>query len=140
MAGQGIFDMAKLIHEKVLTLDSHVDIPDTRYPTGAFDPGIDNPKLKCDLVKMNKGGVDGVFLAAYVRQQNRDADGYKSAYESAVHKIGAIHRVAEKMYPERCELAASPDEVERIAKAGKRAIMVGIENGFAIGKDLSKVK
>ena len=140
LSGQGIFDMAKLIHEKVLTLDSHVDIPDTRYPTGAFDPGIDNPRLKCDLVKMNKGGVDGVFLAAYVRQQNRDADGYKSAYESAVHKIGAIHRLAEQMYPERCELALSPDEVERVIKAGKRAIMVGIENGFAIGKDLSKVK
>jgi len=84
--------------------------------------------------------VDGVFLAAYVRQQNRDSDGYKSAYESAVHKIGAIHRLAEKMYPERCELALSPDEVERVIQAGKRAIMVGIENGFAIGKDLSKVK
>ena len=137
---QGIIDMAKLIHEKVLTLDSHVDIPDTRYPTGVFDPGIDNPKLKCDLVKMDKGGVDSVFLAAYVRQRKRDADGYKSAYESAMHKIGAIHRLAEKMYPDRCELALSPDEVERVIQTGKRAIMVGIENGFAIGKDLSNVK
>lgn len=140
VAEQGIFDMAKLIHKKALTLDSHVDIPDTRYPTGIYDPGMDNTRLKCDLVKMDKGGVDGVFLAAYVRQQNRDSDGYKSAYESAVHKIGAIHRLAEKMYPERCELALSPDEVERVIQAGKRAIMVGIENGFAIGKDLSKVK
>jgi membrane dipeptidase len=44
------------------------------------------------------------------------------------------------MYPNRCELATSPGEVERIAKTGKRVIMIGIENGFAIGKDLSNVE
>lgn len=140
MGEQEILERAGYIHKKVLTLDSHVDIPDRQYPTGAFDPGIDNPKLKCDLVKMDKGGVDSVFLAAYVRQGRRDADGYKSAYELAIHKIGSIHRMVEQMYPGRCELALSPDEVERIVRSGKRAIMVGIENGFAIGKDLSKVK
>jgi membrane dipeptidase len=139
VAGQEIIERVKLIHEKVLTLDSHVDIPDTRYPTGGFDPGIDNPKLKCDLVKMDKGSVDGVFLAAYVRQRKRDSEGYKNAYEFAMHKIGAIHRLAEKMYPDRCELATTPEEVESVVKAGKKAIMIGIENGFAIGKDLSLI-
>src|SRR4030042_876854 len=44
------------------------------------------------------------------------------------------------MYPDRCELALSPDEVVRIAKAGKKAVVIGIENGFAIGKDLLKVQ
>jgi membrane dipeptidase len=139
VAEQVIIERAKLIHEKVLTLDSHVDIPDTRYPTGEFDPGIDNPRLKCDLVKMDKGGLDGVFLAAYVRQRKRDSEGYKKAYDFAMHKIGAIHRLAEEMYPDRCELSTSPD-VERVVKAGKRAIMIGIENGFAIGRDLSNIE
>jgi membrane dipeptidase len=139
-AEQRILDRAKLIHEEALTLDSHVDIPGTRYATEAIDPGIDNPKLKCDLVKMNKGGVDGVFLAAYVRQRKRDAEGYKNAYESAIGKLKAIRRLTENMYPDRCELATSPEDVERIAKTGKRAIMIGIENGFAIGKDLSNVE
>lgn len=137
---QEIIERAQFIHEKVLILDSHVDIPDMQYPTGAFDPGIDNPKLKCDLVKMDKGGVDGVFLAAYVRQRKRNADGYKSAYEFAMHKIRAIHRLAEQMYPDRCELARSPEEVERVIQAGKRVIMIGIENGFAIGQDLPNVE
>jgi membrane dipeptidase len=89
---------------------------------------------------MNKGGVDGVFLAAYVRQRKRNAEGYKNAYESAMGQLKAICRLTEKMYPERCELATSPDDIERIAQSGKRAIMIGIENGFAIGKDLSKVE
>jgi len=140
MTEQQIIDMAKVIHEKALTLDTHVDIPGALYATEALDPGIDNPKLKCDLVKMNKGGVDSVFLAVFVGQDKRDKEGYKNAYESAMVKFEAIHRLAEKMYPERCELATSPGDVERIAKTGKRAIMIGIENGFAIGKDLSNVE
>ena len=139
-AGQEIVERAKLIHEKVLTLDTHVDIPGSRYATEAFDPGIDHPKLKCDLVKMNKGGVDGVFLAAYVRQIKRDAEGYKKAYESAMGKLKAIRRLTDNMYPDRCALATSPDDVERIVKTGRKAIMIGIENGFAIGKDLSNLE
>ena len=129
-----------MIHKKVLTLDTHVDILNAKYATEALDPGIDNPKLKCDLVKMNKGGMDGVFLAVYVGQKKRDAEGYQNAYKSAMGQFEAIHRLAEKMYPDRCELATSPDEVERIAKTGKRVIMIGVENGFAIGKDLSNVE
>jgi membrane dipeptidase len=140
VAEQEVVDRAKLIHEEALTLDTHVDILNDKYATEAHDPGIDNPRLKCDLVKMNKGGVDGVFLAAYVRQRKRNAEGYKNAYESAMGQLKAICRLTEKMYPERCELATSPDDIERIAQSGKRAIMIGIENGFAIGKDLSKVE
>ncbi len=140
VAEQEVVDRAKLIHEGALTLDTHVDILNDKYATEAHDPGIDNPRLKCDLVKMNKGGVDGVFLAAYVRQRKRNAEGYKNAYESAMGQLKAICRLTEKMYPERCELATSPDDIERIAQSGKRAIMIGIENGFAIGKDLSKVE
>ncbi|MBW8042408.1 MAG: membrane dipeptidase [Planctomycetes bacterium] len=139
-ADQEIVDRAKLIHKEALTLDTHVDIPDVGYATEAFDPGIDHPKLKCDLVKMSRGGMDGVFLAAYVRQTKRDAEGYKNAYESVIGKLKAIHRLTEKMYPERCEFATSPDDVERISRNGKKAIMTGIENGFAIGKDLSNVE
>jgi len=137
---QQIIRKAKVIHKKALTLDTHVDIPGAQYATEALDPGIDNPKLKCDLVKMNKGGVDGVFLAVFVGQKKRDTEGYKNAYESAMVKFEAIHRLTEKMYPQRCELATSPGDVERIAKTGKRVVMIGIENGFAIGKDVSNVE
>ncbi len=75
---QQVIRRAKVIHKKVLTLDTHVDIPGTRYATEALDPGIDNPKLKCDLVKMNKGGMDGVFLAVFVGQKKRDEERYKT--------------------------------------------------------------
>jgi len=130
---------ARRIHDRAITLDSHVDIAGAQYATPQLDPGTDHPRLKCDLVKMAAGGVDGVFLAAFVPQQARDADGYRRAYQTAMEKISAIRRLATTMYPDRCELATTPDEVERIAAGGKRAIMIGIENGYAVGTDLSNV-
>ncbi len=128
------------IHQNAITLDTHVDISGN-YATEEVDPGIDNPRLRCDLTKMENGGMDGVFLAAYVG--NRDdlsAEASQKAHESVMNKIEAIHRLAEQMYPDRCELAVSPDDVKRIVKTGKRAIMIGIENGFCIGENLPLVE
>lgn len=136
---ESLLAKARQIHARVLTLDTHVDIAGPQYATPQLDPGIDHPQLKCDLVKMAAGGVDGVFLAAYVGQQARDAEGYRRAQQAVREQISAIRRLATAMYPDRCELAATPDEVERIAAAGKRAIMIGIENGYALGTDLSNV-
>ncbi len=131
---------ARQIHERIVTLDTHVDIAGAGYATEKLDPGIDHPKLKCDLVKMVRGGVDGVFLAVYVGQGKRDPQGYQKALDAATAKFEAIHRLTTQMYPDRCELATSPDEVERIVKTGKRAVMIGVENGYAIGTDLANVE
>lgn len=128
------------IHENAITLDTHVDIGGD-YATEEVDPGIDNPRLRCDLTKMENGGMDGVFLAAYVgNRTDLSAEASQKAHESVMNKITAIHRLAEQMYPDRCELAVSPDDVERIVKTGKRTIMIGIENGFSIGDNLSLVE
>ncbi|MFC1730816.1 dipeptidase [candidate division KSB1 bacterium] len=129
------------VHQKALTLDTHVDIPGAQYATEALDPGIDNPNQRCNLPKMEQGGLDGVFLAVYVGQRGTlDADGYKNVYDQAIGKFEAIHRMTEQMYPERCALAVTPDEVEQIAATGKRVIMIGIENGYPIGDDIARVK
>ncbi len=128
------------IHDEVITLDTHVDIG-ANYATEEVDPGIDHPRLRVDLVKMERGGMDGVFLAVFVG--NRDefsAEAYQKAYESAINKFESIHRLTEAMYPDRCELALTPDDVERLEKSGKKAIMIGIENGFPIGEDLSRIQ
>ena len=135
-----ILQKARAIHDRALTLDTHVDIAGPEYATEKLDPGVDNPALQCDLVKMVAGGIDGVFLAVFVAQGKRDAEGFEQAMDAAMGKFDAIHRLTGSMYPDRCELATSPDDVLRIAATGKRAIMIGIENGYAIGKDLANLK
>jgi len=132
---------AAKIHQHAITLDSHVDIGGARYATSEMDPGIENPRLKCDLVKMSKGGMDGVFLAVYVGQSPAlDEVGFKAAYEAAMVKFEAVHRLTEQMHPDKCTLVTSADGVRKAVKTGKRAIMIGIENGYPIGTDLSLIR
>ena len=51
----------------------------------------------------------------------------------------AIHRMCER-FPQHIELARSPDDVLRIHKAGKLVACIGIENGFPMGEDLSRIE
>jgi membrane dipeptidase len=55
-------------------------------------------------------------------------------------KFEAIHRLAEKMYPDQIQIAYTPDQVEQIVQRGKLATVIGIENGYPIGTDLSVVR
>jgi membrane dipeptidase len=124
------------IHAAALTIDTHVDIA-----MRSGDYGVLTPGQKCDLVKMRQGGMKGVFLAAYVGQRQAfDAAAYKAAYDSAMRQLDFVHALAEKAHPELCAFASSPDEVEAIAKTGKRAIMTGLENGYPIGEDLGNAR
>ena len=70
------------IHARVLTIDTHVDM------RGGSDYGVLTPGQKCDLVKMQQGGMKGVFLAVYVGQRQAfDAAAYKAAYDSAMRQF-----------------------------------------------------
>jgi membrane dipeptidase len=131
---------ALAIHKRVISLDSHVDIGGANYATPALDPGAPSTSLKCDLTKMEKGDLKGVFLAVFVGQGPLDDAGFKRAYDQAIVKFDALDRLTQKMYPDRSAFAVSPADVRRIAKTGKRVIMTGVENGYPIGKDLDNVK
>ena len=130
---------AKAIHEKVITIDTHVDIGGANYATPALDPGGPTSR-KCDLPKMKAGGLDAVFLAAFVSQRpDLTATGFKPAYDQAISGLDAVNRLA-KMHPELCEFGRTPADVERIVKTGKRVILTGVENGYPMGDDLANLK
>jgi membrane dipeptidase len=131
---------ALAIHERALTLDTHVDILGPNYATPAVDPGAPTSPLKCDLTKMEKGGVDGAFLAVYVGQGTLDVAGYTRAWERAMGQFQALQRLTQQMYPNRSTFVTSADAVEPAARTGKRVIMTGVENGYPIGTDLANVK
>jgi membrane dipeptidase len=127
---------AREIHERTLTIDTHDDIEDDF--AGAVDPL--NADRQVTLEKMRAGGLDVVFFIVYVGQGERTPDGYAQARAGAMAKFAAIHRMADEMYPDRVEIAYHPDDVERIVGSGKLATVIGMENGFIIGKDLSLLK
>jgi microsomal dipeptidase-like Zn-dependent dipeptidase len=49
-------------------------------------------------------------------------------------RIKSIHEQIE-WNSDLCELAVTPDDLVRIKKSGKKAIFIGIENGYAIGQN-----
>ena len=130
-----LLDEARAIHERVLTIDTHVDIP-FNYATDEVDPG-QRGDFQVDLPKMEEGGLDAAFFIVYVGQTERTPENYEQAKADAMTKFNAIHRMTDSLYSDRIELAYTADDVERIHDAGKLVALIGIENGYVIGQDLS---
>ncbi len=125
---------ARAIHDRVMALDTHVDIPLT-FGTSEHDPG--NAEAQVNLDSMEAGGLDAAFFIVYVGQQERTEENYRLAIADAVAKFDAIHRMTDYMYPDRIGLAETAAEARAMFAEGKLVAMIGIENGFAIGEDLS---
>ena len=132
-----LVERARAIHARVLTIDTHKDIPDN-YATPEADPKTMNSQVNLD--KMKAGGYDMAFFAVYVGQGARTDSGNAYAKDRALNKFAAIHRMAEQMYPNLIEIAYTPEDAIRIDKSGKLVAAIGIENGWVIGKDLSLIK
>lgn len=133
---------AAKIHARVLTVDSHVDTP-LRLLRSDFDLSQDHEPNrrsgKVDLPRMKRGGLDAIFFAVFVGQAERNEAGNARAHAAALKVFDVIHDNLKKHH-KLAELALTPKDVYRLEKRGKRAILIGIENGYAIGNDLSLIK
>lgn len=126
---------AAAIHERVLTLDTHIDVP-LNLATRAVDPGVAGD-FQVDLPKMRAGGLDAGFFVVHVGQTARTPENEAQAKADAMTKFEAIHRMAGELYPDEIEIAHSAADVPRIAAAGKLVAAIGIGNGYVVGRDLS---
>jgi len=133
---------ALVIHQKVLTLDTHTDTP-MRLLNPEFDFAARHDPVqtgsRIDLPRMKEGGLDAVFFGVFTPQGSRTPEGYRKARERARLLLQAIHTTVQK-YNSELELALTPEDAERIVGKGKRAVFIGMENGYPIGKDLSYLK
>src|SRR5512133_212526 len=87
---------ARAIHSRVITIDTHKDIPDN-FATPEADPKTMSSQVNLD--KMKAGGYDMAFFAVYVGQGARTDSGNAVAKQRAMNKFAAIHRMAEQMDP-----------------------------------------
>ncbi len=131
------FAAADDLHQRLLTLDTHIDIPRSYMQRIEHDAGKDTP-LKVDLPKMRKGGLDTGFLIVYVEQGALDAAGHAKAVAAADVKFRAIDQLI-AANSTVATAVRSPDEVLAAHRAGKIGIAIGIENGYALGHDLAAV-
>ena len=124
------------IHEKVITIDTHADINVKNFTDSInYTQRLEN---QVNLPKMQEGGLDVAWFIVYTGQDSLNENGYAKAQENALAKFNAIHRLCENYAPAEIELALNSDDVRRIQKTGKKVAMIGVENAYPIGEDLSK--
>jgi len=123
------------IHDRVFTLDTHVDIP-SGYATHALDPNTWT-RLQVDLPKMRAGGLDSAFFIVYVGQGPLDEEGYGVARARAEETYQAITRMV-RANPERIALATTADEVEAIHESGRLVALIGIENSYFMAENIEE--
>lgn len=129
------FATAKRVHEHVLTLDSHCDTP------MFFDKGVEltrrDPQLLVDFPKMREGHLDATTMVAYLPQGGRSEQEELQATQMAVKLLNEIEtRVADAP---NVALARTPADLYRHKLEGILSVMRGIENGYALGRDIDNV-
>jgi len=134
-------DKINRIHNEVVTIDSHTDTP-MRFLDSAYSFGRDNSSIslrsKVDIPRMEKGGLDGIFLAVFVGQQGRDDAGNLAAKNEASQVFDSIHANLLR-FPDKVEIALDSDDIFPILEKNKHAVFIGLENGYPIGRDLSLI-
>ena len=123
--------MIKSLHQSLLTLDSHVDIP---WPVGE-DPFTETSRC-LDIPKMREGGLKAVCLVAYVPQGSLTPEGFEAATTRALAMLDSINRIGHHAGMRRASTVA---DIEAAAAADQPAIVPVVENGHAIGTDLANI-
>ena len=124
------FAQAKKVHGRILSLDSHCDTP-MKFGT--------NEERLVTLPRMKDGHLDASIMVAYLPQGERTDEAHMAATAKANRIITQIEEMVNANATE-VGLAYNADDLYRLKNEGKKAVMLGIENGYAIGHDLSLIE
>ncbi|MFR9501251.1 MAG: membrane dipeptidase [Rikenellaceae bacterium] len=128
-----LYRRAKQIHILNPIVDSHCDTP-MLYEQGGFDFSIRNSSAQVDIVKMREGYLDATITVVYISQQTDDDEAPEKALSLLRRFKGDIAKIDGQV-----TLARTPSEIISAKAKGVKSIMLGIENGLAIGDDLSRI-
>ena len=140
------FSRVKELHSRILTLDTHCDTP-MLFPKG-IDFATRDPRILVDLHKMTEGRLDATIMVAYLPQKGWKRDNGKwemaeadlaptpKAYaDSIFDRIGQIAATCSS----HLAIARTPADLRANKQAGRKSIMLGIENGLALEDDITNL-
>ena len=131
------FADARDLHRHVLTLDTHCDTPMKFDQQIRFDQR--DSRILVDLHKMTEGRLDATIMVAYLRQLERNKAGLDAAFAKADRLLNEIEAMVAQS-ADSVAIAYMPDDLYCLKLEGRRALMLGIENGYALGDDASRVE
>ena len=132
------------VHNRVLTLDTHCDTPMLFSQDIHFDRR--DPRILVDLHKMTEGRQDATIMVSYLPQPKMGetfsslvafpVQGPTEYADLIFDKIEAIV-AANSRY---LRIARTPGDLYDNKRRGCKSIMLGIENGLALGGQLQQVQ
>ncbi len=128
-----LFSAARELHRKHPIVDSHCDTP-MLYAQGGFSLAERNSVAKVDIAKMEEGRLDATITVAYIPQSTSPQRAVEAARETLVRFAQDIASVGDRAVQVR-----SVEELLAAKAEGRRAVMLGIENGLALGDSLSSL-
>ncbi len=136
-----VSDQARAIHAGAMLIDGHNDLPWKLRERGTLsfeklDIALAQPELHTDIPRLRQGGVKAQFWSVFVPASTRH-DG--RALSTTLEQIALVKAMMAR-YPDVFELAGTVDDVERIAKSGKIASLIGVEGGHSIENSLSVLR
>jgi membrane dipeptidase len=126
---------ARAIHRRLLVIDSHTDVLLPGSPENLYAPGHTS---HTDLDKLKRGGVGCVAMAIAVGNGPRTPEGVAAAHAEAYAKLASIRSFV-KDNSNEAALALTADDILRIHKAGKIAVIESFLNTRSIGADISAI-
>jgi membrane dipeptidase len=133
-----VSDRARRVHAAGMLFDGHNDLPWRLRTEGDFALGrIDLSRRldsgQTDIPRLRAGGVKAQFWSVYIPSE------HAFPARTVTEQIDLVRRMAER-YPGVFEMAYTADDVERIARSGKIASLIGIEGGVAIENSLAQLR
>lgn len=132
---------AETLHQRLFTLDTHLDTPSFFDApgwdfAGKHDPAIDLSQV--DLRRMQAGALDGGFFVIYTGQGPLTPEGYAAALAHARQRSDSIDRVM-AANSGAIGLATSAHEAVALHRARKLVAFKSIENSYPLGEDLKNL-
>lgn len=134
LSGQRPADDARRIHDQAIVVDTHADTLQ-RVLIGKYDITQKLNSGHLDFPRMKEAGLDAEFFAIWVDSPFKGP----AAVKRGLQLVDALYRMLAQA-PEQAGLAVNASDIERLAKAGKAAALMGIEGGHAIDKDLGVLR
>ncbi len=128
-----LYRRARKIHTLNPIVDSHCDTP-MLYDEGGFDFSKRSRGAMVSLPKMEEGYLDATITVAYISQKTAANAATQKAFSILRRFKADIAKLSDKVV-----IARTPSQIIEAKSKGLKSIMLGIENGLAIGDDLSNI-
>lgn len=136
----GVSQEAWAIHERLMTLDTHLDTPAFFDTVRGYDimerHDVERDGSQVDYPRMVEGGLDGGFWVIYMGQGPLTPEAYQEIRDTALIRAMSIQKMV-AAHPDKFELALTAADAARINATGKKIVYMSIENSYELGEDLS---